>query len=57
LTQPGTWTIGSLTAIDLIIATTNAFNGALEVMGAENMFPATLQVLAAEKMAWDAAQQ
>ncbi|MCC7164461.1 MAG: TRIC cation channel family protein [Anaerolineae bacterium] len=25
----GTWTIGSLTAIDLIAATTNAFNGAL----------------------------
>jgi uncharacterized membrane protein YeiH len=29
LNQIGTWTIGSLTAIDLIAATTNAFNGAL----------------------------
>jgi uncharacterized membrane protein YeiH len=29
LNQLGTWTIGGLTAIDLIAATTNAFNGAL----------------------------
>ena len=29
LTQLGTWTIGSFTAIDLIAATTNAFNGAI----------------------------
>ncbi len=29
LNQLGTWTIGSLVAIDLIAATTNAFNGAI----------------------------
>jgi SulP family sulfate permease len=32
-------------------------SGALEVIGAENVFPATDLVLAAENMAWDAAQQ
>jgi len=29
LNQLGTWAIGSFTLIDLIAATTNAFNGAL----------------------------
>lgn len=32
-------------------------SGVLEIIGAENVFPATNLVLAAENMAWDAAQQ
>jgi SulP family sulfate permease len=32
-------------------------SGALEVIGAGNVFPATARVLAAENTAWDAAQQ
>jgi hypothetical protein len=31
--------------------------GALDIIGADNVFPATKRVLAAENMAWDAAQQ
>jgi len=30
--------------------------GALDIIGADNVFPATTRVLAAENMAWDAAQ-
>lgn len=32
-------------------------SGALEVIGAENVFPATARVLASENMAWEAAQE
>ena len=32
-------------------------SGALEVIGAENVFPAAAQVLASENMAWEAAQE
>jgi SulP family sulfate permease len=32
-------------------------SGALDVIGAENVFPATKRVLAAENMAWEAAQK
>jgi len=32
-------------------------SGALDVIGAENVFPATARVLAAENMAWEAAQK
>jgi SulP family sulfate permease len=32
-------------------------SGALDILGAENVFPATKRVLAAENTAWDAAQQ
>ncbi len=32
-------------------------SGAMDIIGAENVFPATARVLAAEKLAWDAAQK
>jgi hypothetical protein len=32
-------------------------SGALDVIGAENVFPATTRVLEAERTAWEAAQE
>jgi sulfate permease, SulP family len=46
-----------LADVNLKVLDTFKKSGALEVLGAENVFPATKRVLDAENMAWDAAQQ
>ena len=46
-----------LTDIDPAVLDVLKKTGALDIIGAENVFPATARVLAAENMAWDAAQQ
>ncbi|MCA9874746.1 MAG: SulP family inorganic anion transporter [Anaerolineales bacterium] len=45
-----------LADVDTAVFDTLRASGALEVIGEENTFPATMEVLAAEEMAWQAAQ-
>jgi len=46
-----------LADVDPMVVQTLKRSGALDVVGVDNVFPATIQVLAAENMAWEAAQQ
>lgn len=46
-----------LADIDLVVLNTLKKSGALDVIGAEKVFPATARVLAAANTAWAAAQQ
>ncbi len=46
-----------LADVDPVVEEELKASGALDVIGAENVFPETARVLAAEKMAWDAAQK
>ena len=46
-----------LADVNPLVLETLKKSGALEIVGAENIFPATSRVLASENMAWDAAQK
>ena len=46
-----------LADVDPVVEEELKASGALDVIGAEYVFPETTRVLAAEKMAWDAAQK